>query len=169
MATFLTENNSFDLDGGSDSNLLASSQLNKGATGSQTIFPTKQHVDMKLKVMLDSGDLAETSVMNYVLGEQYGKLPTPSADEHVFVGWYTAQNIKVEPTLLVEFSDKTLYSRWERVTVNDGTFLDVSTDSTYNRVGINYAAMYIPTRSSAIPLAGHTGDDGNVTHVNTSA
>ena len=124
---------------------------------------------MKLRVTLDSGDLAETSVMNYVLGEQYGKLPSPSADGHVFVGWYTAQNIKVEPTSLVELSDTELYSRWEHVTVNDGTFFDVSTDSTHNKVRIYSAAMYRPaTFSTAIPEKVVEWGD-NITHVNTSA
>ena len=113
--------------------------------------------------------MAADEISTYTVGEQYGNLPEVSANSSIFLGWYTKLGQKIDTSSLVELSDGNLYSRWEHVNVNDGTFLDVSTDSTYNRVGINYAAMYIPTRSSAIPLGGHTGDDGNVTHVNTSA
>ena len=123
----------------------------------------------QVRVNFRNNTLVADEISTYAVGEQYGSLPEVSARGCIFLGWYTRQDQKIATSSVVELSDTELYSRWEHVTVNDGTFLDISTDSMYNRVGIYYAAMYIPARSPAILLASHTGDDGNVTYVNTSA
>jgi hypothetical protein len=153
MSSFLTVKKIVDLGAGSDHRVLVG-RWNKdlSASGGHNMTAMRKHVDLKVDVNFSKDNGATVDcVSSYVLGQQYGELPEVTSYNGIFLGWHTRSDRKIDVSSLVELSDTELYSRWEHVTVNDGTFFDVSTDSTYNKVGIYSASIYKPTTFSAIP------------------
>ena len=154
MSSFLTVKKNVDLSVGSDHHVLVG-RWNKdlSASSGRNMTAMRKHVDLKVDVNFSKdGGATVDSVSSYILGQKYGELPEATSHNAVFLGWHTRSGKKIDVSSVVELFDTELYSRWEHVTVNDGTFFDVSTDSTHNTVGIYSAAMYSPTTfSTAIP------------------
>ena len=94
--------------------------------------------------------------INLVVGETFGKLPTPTREGYTFKGWYTAKSggEKIESTTIVTSSNvQTIYAQWNQnasetqITVtfdaNGGT---VDTTSKKVTPGKAYGELPTPTR-----------------------
>lgn len=76
---------------------------------------------------------------DYYSGQPYGELPKPTKTGEVFIGWYTANDVRVTASSEVESDSVVLTARYS--VVNYATSFEVTTTSSYKKFGIYSTAQ----------------------------
>lgn len=109
---------------------------------------------------------------SYVVGSEYGSLPTPEYEGHEFDGWYTAPSggTRIFASSVVSVAYPVLYARWssvgETVTVSfrpngDGASIDGNATREYT-VGKIYGSLPTAKRKDYSLLGWYTDSSGGV-------
>lgn len=67
-----------------------------------------------------------------IIGQMYGKLPTPELKNYQFLGWYQDKGLKnpAKTTTLITQAETTVYAKWEKETAEDDVYQGPSSDFT---------------------------------------
>lgn len=59
-----------------------------------------------------------------IIGQMYGKLPTPELKNYQFLGWYQDKGLKnpAKTTTLITQAETTVYAKWEKETAEDDVY-----------------------------------------------
>lgn len=68
-------------------------------------------------VLVPNGGTCDQSTVRVLVGDQYGELPCPTWDEHMFEGWFSeiSAGSEVAGTTTVDASLSRLYAHWSRI------------------------------------------------------
>lgn len=112
-----------------------------------------------------SCDIASKTIRN---GEAYGSLPTPTKDNHEFLGWFTSVDGDVQiiaDAVKSSSGDETVYAHWKElpyVLTFDANGGNCDVTSKQVEVGKPYGELPTPTREDYTFLGWFTSIDGGI-------
>ena len=171
MASFIVTKKTLELSGGTNARVLVGIQhLDLGGALSANCQVLKKHFDYTVEVSFNgNGGTTPTASSSFVVGKQYGTLPTPTRSSYKFDGWFTAASggTQVSSTDMASFGVTALYAHWTAIDFSDGTEYVAVATSSYKKTGIYSATRYSSTSAVYVDWGDGSMDevDGNISQL----
>ena len=167
MSKFLAIRKRFELSASNNTQMLVSTQTAQLSSSLTIAKVHKMHFDYNVQVQFNAnGGSMSQSTQSFIVGQAYGKLPTPFRNQYAFCGWFTSADggTEVSNADIASLSITQLYAHWSAVDFSNCTEYIAVATSTYSKTGIYSATRYSSTSSIFVDWGDSNMDavDGNI-------